>query len=167
MKHRALLNFALLPCLATSARAANESTPLQALLGQFTASDVPATGSAEIAVERNWPDPTTPPPTWPGNGLAQHPMLPARTEGAVRLARPTTVTANGVGRCCITRGRGREQLVAEDRDDPGDDDEHAGGADPANPYPTGCCSCSPAADHGAIQGAAVLPAGMCLSICRR
>ena len=40
------------------------------------------------------------------------------------------------------RGRGRRQLVAEGHGDRRDDDEQAGGTDPANPNPTGRCSCS-------------------------
>ena len=49
--------------------------PLLKVLDQFVASDVPATGPVEIASERNWDAPTTPPPERPGHGLAEHPML--------------------------------------------------------------------------------------------
>lgn len=44
------------------------------VLPQFTATNVPATGSTEVAQERTWPAPTNT-PARPGNGLAQHPML--------------------------------------------------------------------------------------------
>jgi hypothetical protein len=51
-----------------------QSAPLMALLGRFTASDVPAMGPAEIAVApRVWDQPI--PAGLPGNGIAQHPML--------------------------------------------------------------------------------------------
>jgi hypothetical protein len=49
-------------------------SPLMAQLGHFTASDVPAIGPAEIAVEpRKWNQPV--PSGLPGKGIAQHPML--------------------------------------------------------------------------------------------
>jgi len=49
-------------------------SPLTAQLGRFTASDVPAIGPAETAVEpRKWSQPI--PPGLPGNGMSQHPML--------------------------------------------------------------------------------------------
>jgi hypothetical protein len=49
-------------------------SPLMARLDRFTASDVPAIGPAEIAVEpRKWNQPV--PPGLPGSGMAQHPML--------------------------------------------------------------------------------------------
>ncbi len=53
--------------------AAENSQPLLGLLGKFTAADVPVRGPSE-----DTPDPITfngTVPTWPGNGLAQHPML--------------------------------------------------------------------------------------------
>jgi hypothetical protein len=49
-------------------------SPLMALIGRFTAADVPAIGPAETDVApRNWDQPI--PPGLPGNGMAQHPML--------------------------------------------------------------------------------------------
>jgi len=49
-------------------------SPLMALIGRFTAADVPAIGPAETDVDpRNWDQPI--PPGLPGNGMAQHPML--------------------------------------------------------------------------------------------
>jgi hypothetical protein len=49
--------------------------PMLAVLPQFTAPDVPARGPAEAApISRGWTAPGTL-PTWPGNGIAQHPML--------------------------------------------------------------------------------------------
>jgi hypothetical protein len=52
------------------------SAELAAAVAQFTAPDVPARGPTEPEpIVRNWPEPTTPPPAWPGAGLAQHPML--------------------------------------------------------------------------------------------
>lgn len=67
-----------LACASVSPARAAEYTiaaPLRSALAQFTAPDVPATGPAEIATERTWPDPTAAAPAWPGHGLAQHPML--------------------------------------------------------------------------------------------
>jgi hypothetical protein len=50
-------------------------SPVLSVLGQFTASDVPALGPAENGpTARNWNDPA-PHPQWPGKGLAEHPML--------------------------------------------------------------------------------------------
>ena len=47
-----------------------------AVLGQFTAADVPALGPTEPGpTPRKWPEPTGRRLPWPGNGLAQHPML--------------------------------------------------------------------------------------------
>ena len=72
---------ALAACLVffTPAHAADASalsTPMQRILAQFTASDVPARGSDEKPQERTWPTvPSAPVPAWPGRGLAQHPML--------------------------------------------------------------------------------------------
>jgi outer membrane protein assembly factor BamB len=55
--------------------AAQAQAPLLALLPQFTAPDVPALGPAEPGpTPRSWPDPTSA-PSWPGNGIGQHPML--------------------------------------------------------------------------------------------
>ncbi len=67
----------LLACalFAPFAFAAPAASPLLSILDQFTAPDVPARGPAEIATERSWPEPTAPAPAWPGNGLAQYPML--------------------------------------------------------------------------------------------
>lgn len=58
-----------------AAEAAEAAAPLLPLLARFTASDVPALGPAEIAVERNWDPPAALPTGLPGRGLAQHPML--------------------------------------------------------------------------------------------
>ena len=58
-------------------------------------------------------------------------------------------------------------LVAEGCGDRRDDDQQAGDTDPANPDPTGRCSCWFAVGHAASQGSAVLPARMRFSICRR
>lgn len=60
---------------ASLAPAAPATSPLLSVLEQFTAADVPARGPAEVTIERAWSDPTTPAPAWPGQGLAQHPML--------------------------------------------------------------------------------------------
>ena len=50
-------------------------SPVLAILDRFTAPDVPARGPAESEPpERKWPDPVESPP-WPGQGMAQHPML--------------------------------------------------------------------------------------------
>jgi hypothetical protein len=50
------------------------TSPLMAQLGRFSASDVPAIGPAEIAVQpRTWNLPV--PSGLPGSGMAQHPML--------------------------------------------------------------------------------------------
>jgi outer membrane protein assembly factor BamB len=58
---------------ATSAAATG--APLLPLLAQFTAPDVPALGPTEPGpTPRGWPEPTSA-PTWPGNGIGQHPML--------------------------------------------------------------------------------------------
>jgi hypothetical protein len=60
---------------ANTTAAAPSATPLLGLLGQFSAPGVPAQGRAESApISRNWPAPQNV-PTWPGSGLAQHPML--------------------------------------------------------------------------------------------
>jgi Mala s 1-like protein len=50
------------------------AAPLTAVLDQFTAAKVPATGPAEVPSIRNWGEPVSV-PAWPGNGLSQHPML--------------------------------------------------------------------------------------------
>src|SRR5580704_16832736 len=51
------------------------ATPLMALLKEFTAPDVPAMGPAETeAPVGKWKNAPTP-PTLPGHGLAEHPML--------------------------------------------------------------------------------------------
>jgi hypothetical protein len=70
----------LTPVRAASPDATNSSSsavasPLAAVLAQFTAADVPLHGPAEVATERTWPEPTAPAPSWPGRGLAEHPML--------------------------------------------------------------------------------------------
>ncbi len=50
-------------------------SPMLAILGQFTASDVPAKGPGEAdPIPRSWTAPATP-PDLPGEGIAQHPML--------------------------------------------------------------------------------------------
>src|ERR1039458_9011721 len=54
--------------------ASRRASPLMALLGRYTAADVPALGPAEIEVAaRKWDQPV--PAGLPGNGMAQHPML--------------------------------------------------------------------------------------------
>ena len=68
---------------------------------------------------------------------------------------------------CGRRGRRRRQLVAKGYGDLPDDDEQAGDTDPANPDPTGRCSCWFAVDHAAIERSVVLPARMRFSIRRR
>jgi uncharacterized protein YndB with AHSA1/START domain len=51
-------------------------SPILPLLTQFVGPTIPALGPAEPGpTERKWPTPTTPPPAWPGKGIAQHPML--------------------------------------------------------------------------------------------
>jgi hypothetical protein len=58
--------------------AADKPLPSGLMLGvleKFTGADVPARGPAEKETPRNWPEPTSPAPKWPGNGLAQHSML--------------------------------------------------------------------------------------------
>jgi len=45
-----------------------------AVLEQFSAANLAATGPGEVAQERTWPEPTSA-PMLPGRGLAQHPML--------------------------------------------------------------------------------------------
>ena len=69
--------FVIFVLCATLTRAVDGvvSPPLLKAIEQFTAADVPAKGPTELAIERNWDAPTTPPPAHPGNGLAQHPML--------------------------------------------------------------------------------------------
>src|SRR6476660_8557275 len=57
--------------------------------------------------------------------------------------------------------------MAEGCRDRRDDDQEAGDTDPANPDPTGRCSCWFAVGHASIQGSAVLPARMGFSICGR
>jgi hypothetical protein len=55
--------------------AAGDPHPMLAVLDQFTAPDVPAKGPGEADPgARKWTAPDTL-PTWPGNGIAQHPML--------------------------------------------------------------------------------------------
>jgi outer membrane protein assembly factor BamB len=67
-------NFGLTAGTEASAAAGN---PMPAILGRFTAANVPATGPAEIPIDPpNWT--VSPPATgaaYPGKGLAQHPML--------------------------------------------------------------------------------------------
>jgi len=58
-----------------AADASAPSAPMQSVLDQFTAPDVPARGPDEMPQDRSWPAPTAPAPAWPGSGLAQHPML--------------------------------------------------------------------------------------------
>ena len=60
---------------AYASYAATSTSPMSAVLDQFTAADVPAHGPDEIPQDRTWPAPTAPAPAWPGQGLAQHPML--------------------------------------------------------------------------------------------
>src|SRR5262245_80502 len=63
---------------ASWSNAAHDAPPLK-VLDQFTAADVPPSGSGELGpTTRTWWDPTTVPSTLPapiGKGLAQHPML--------------------------------------------------------------------------------------------
>lgn len=68
---RLVLFAAAWPFVLSAAPAA----PLSAVLDRFTAADVPVTGPAEVAEERNWPAPALPPPAWPGGGLGRHNML--------------------------------------------------------------------------------------------
>ncbi|HZP59137.1 MAG TPA: hypothetical protein VFB27_02355 [Opitutaceae bacterium] len=74
-----LAAFAVGLVLSTIVHAADTAAPsasMQSVLGQFTAPDVPVRGPAEMPQERTWPtEPTAPVPAWPGQGLAQHPML--------------------------------------------------------------------------------------------
>jgi hypothetical protein len=66
----------LLALISVASRGAQPpASPLLPVLSRFTAPDVPTTSPAEVASVRTWPDPSTPPPTRPGQGLAQHPML--------------------------------------------------------------------------------------------
>jgi hypothetical protein len=67
----------LLLAAGTSAIRAEDapSSPLLKVLDQFTASDVPAMGPAEVATPRSWDTPTAPAPERPGHGLAEHAML--------------------------------------------------------------------------------------------
>ena len=69
------------------------------------------------------------------------------------------------GRCC-RRGRGRQQLVAENGDRR-DDHQQAGDTDPAQPGPAGLSSCPVAVGHARIQGSVALRARIWFSICRR
>ncbi len=87
----------------------------------------------------------------------------AHCEGRRRVLRPCE-DVDGRG---DRRGRGRRRLVAEGCGDRRDDDEQAGGTDPADPDPTGRRSCWSAVGHAASQGSVVLPARMRFSICRR
>jgi hypothetical protein len=64
----------LCPVVLTTFLFASTSSPLLSGLSRFTASDVPELGPDEHPVERTWPDPTTA-VEWPGNGIAEHPML--------------------------------------------------------------------------------------------
>ena len=84
--------------------------------------------------------------------------------GERRRSAASDAAARGRGR---RRGRGRQRLVAEGCGDRRDDDEQAGDTDPANPNPTGRCSCWFAVGHAAIEGSAALPARMRFSIRRR
>jgi hypothetical protein len=62
-------------CLTRAAAKVSSATPCMAVLGRFTAPDVPAFGSAETASPvGKWTNAVTP-AGLPGNGLAQHPML--------------------------------------------------------------------------------------------
>src|SRR5258706_5791037 len=79
MNRRLLVSIALGACtilwtVATAQKKSAPAAPLLAVLDQFTAPGIPAHGPSEQSVERNWPEPTTP-PDLPGQGLAQHPML--------------------------------------------------------------------------------------------
>jgi hypothetical protein len=65
---------ALLQAAPALSAAEAAGSPLLPLLRQFTASDVPAMGPEEVAQERNWVAPASP-PAWPGGGLARHTML--------------------------------------------------------------------------------------------
>lgn len=80
-----LSSAALLAVLCSAMLAQTSASPLTRVLDRFVAADVPARGPQEPdPVARNWPDPTAPPPAWPGNGIAHHPMLYAG-EGYNRL----------------------------------------------------------------------------------
>lgn len=61
-------------CRTFTARA-SQATPCMAVLGRFTADDVPAMGPGETeSPAGKWTNEITP-PNLPGNGLAQHPMF--------------------------------------------------------------------------------------------
>ena len=70
MRHIALI--VIIFVIASPARA---DQPLLAHLDRFTASNVPTSGPAELSTTRRSLDLPTTKPTWPGKGLAQHPML--------------------------------------------------------------------------------------------
>jgi hypothetical protein len=66
---------AILSGCHTPAVPSSSTAPCMAVLGRFTAADVPALGPAEtVAPIGNWTNGVTP-ANLPGNGLAQHPML--------------------------------------------------------------------------------------------
>jgi hypothetical protein len=64
--------FALILMAGPGGLAAAE--PMAAILDQFTAADVPVSGPAEAPSVRSWGAPVSV-PSWPGDGLNQHPML--------------------------------------------------------------------------------------------
>jgi hypothetical protein len=60
---------------AQSASDPSPAPPLMSLLDRFTAADVPANGTAEIAVAPLKATTNVPPAGLPGSGLSQHPMV--------------------------------------------------------------------------------------------
>jgi outer membrane protein assembly factor BamB len=73
--HLAALAVGLVLSASVYAGDTSSPSPLLSVLDQFTAPDVPAHGPGEVPQDRSWPAPTAPAPAWPGQGLAQHPML--------------------------------------------------------------------------------------------
>src|SRR5437588_699863 len=79
--------------------------------------------------------------------------------------RAVVLTRKPVGGWCCRQGRGRQQLMAEDRGDRRDDDQKAADKNPGNP--TGRRSRWFAVGHASSLGGVVLPARMRFSIRRR
>ena len=77
--------------------------------------------------------------------LAERTRLAGRT--TVLTAKTTVLTARDVGGRCGRRGRGRQHLAPEGGSDRRDNDQQAGDTDPANPNPTGRCSCWVSVGH--------------------
>jgi len=73
-------------------------------------------------------------------GLAERPTVLSWRDGTL-AGRATVVGARDVDRRHSGRGRGRQRLVDEGRGDRRDDDEQAGGTDPADPNATARWSC--------------------------